>query len=143
MKTAMMTDVQLLQRYADEGSEEMFAELVRRHLPLVYAAALRQVAGAVHRAEDITQNVFIELARQARPLSQRSDIVGWLYTSTHYTAAKLKRSEARRQTREQEAQIMQETLSFSSEIEWNHLRPVLDEAMHELSASDRELILLR
>jgi len=140
----MLADVELLQRYAENGSEEMFAELVRRHLPLVYAAALRQVHGAVHRAEDVTQTVFIELARNARKLMRRSDILGWLYTTTHYTAAKLKRGEQRRQVREQEAHLMQEIETrLSPEIESDRLGPVLDEAMHALSEGDREIILMR
>lgn len=137
----MMDDTELLQRYAATRAEEMFAELVKRHLSLVYAAALRQTNGAVHRAEDVTQTVFIELARNARALSRRTGLAGWLYTTTHYTAAKLKRAEQRRQNREQEAHLMQEI--SASEIEWERLRPVLDEAMHELSESDREVILMR
>jgi RNA polymerase sigma factor (sigma-70 family) len=139
----MIPDGQLLQGYAEQGAEEMFAEIVRRHLPFVYAAALRQTNGAVHRAEDVTQLVFIELARNARALGRRDEIIGWLYTTTHYTAAKLKRTELRRQNREQEAFIMQQASSASDHVNWEQLRPVLDEAMHELPARDRELILMR
>jgi RNA polymerase sigma factor (sigma-70 family) len=140
----MTEDAELLQRYAASRSGEDFAELVRRHLPLVYAAALRQLDGAVHRAEDVAQTVFIELARRARPLSRRTEIVGWLHTTTHHAAAKLKRSEQRRQVREQEALHMQENSSPSSAaIEWERLRPVLDEVMLELNDREREVILMR
>ena len=140
----MNDDAELLRRYAEDRTEAPFAELVRRHLPLVYAAALRQVGGAVHRAEDVTQTVFIELARNARVLARRSEIVGWLYTTTHFTAAKLKRGEQRRQNREHEAHIMQQILSSpAAEIDWERLRPVLDDAMHDLSPADRDMILLR
>src|SRR5882724_9771270 len=48
----MMNDSELLRRYAEDASEEAFAELVRRHLHLVYAAAWRQT-GDAHRAEDV------------------------------------------------------------------------------------------
>ena len=82
-------DTELLRRYADNGSEAAFAELVSRHVGLVYAAALRQVGGAAHRAQDVAQTVFVALARQAASLSRRTEIVGWLYTSTHHVAAKL------------------------------------------------------
>lgn len=137
-------DAELLRRYAEEGSNAAFAELVRRHVGLVYAAALRQLGGAVHRAEEVTQGVFIDLARKAGALARRTEIVGWLYTSTHHAAAKLKRDEQRRQHREQEAHTMQEISSDSADrIDWDRLRPVLDSAMHELGERDRAVILLR
>jgi len=140
----MMTDAELLRRYAETGSQEAFAELVHRHLTFVYAAALRQVDGSSHRAEDVTQAVFTALARKAGSLTHRAELIGWLYTSTHFAAAKLKRTEQRRQTHEQEAHAMQELLSSNGAgAEWERLRPVLDDAMHALPERDREAILLR
>lgn len=140
----MNDDIALLRRYVEVRDESAFAELVRRHLGLVYGAALRQLGGVAHRAEEVTQSVFTDLAQKAAALTRRNDIVGWLYTSTHFAAAKLKRSEQRRQGREQEAYLMNERLSDSAqEAAWERLRPVLDEAMHELDERDREVILLR
>ena len=137
-------DTELLRRYAEDGSEAAFAELVSRHVGLVYAAALRQVGGAAHRAQDVSQTVFIALARQAAPLSRRTELVGWLYTSTHHVAAKLKRTEQRRAQREQEAHAMNEINADNrAAADWDRLRPVLDAAMHGLSDADREAILLR
>lgn len=140
----MIDDAELLRRYTKENSEEAFAELVRRHLPLVYNAALRQLANATHRAEDVAQMVFTDLVRKAPSLARRSHLGGWLYLSTHYAAAKLKRAEQRRQIREQAAHVMNGTFSDASvEVEWEQLRPVLDDAMVELSERDRQVILLR
>ena len=88
--------------------------------------------------------VFVALARQAGPLSRRTEIVGWLYTSTHHVAAKLKRTEQRRALREQEPHAMNEiNADDRAAADWERLRPVLDEAMHGLSDADREAILLR
>jgi len=140
----MPDEIQLLRRYAENRDEKAFAALVEQTLPLVYPAALRQLDGAAHRAQDVTQTVFVELARQAQRLASRTEIIGWLYTSTHHVAAKVKRSEARRQRREEEAHIMLENTSVdSAHADWNRLRPVLDDAMHELSESSRQAILLR
>jgi RNA polymerase sigma factor (sigma-70 family) len=140
----MTTDGELLRRYAESASEEAFGELVRRHLDLVYSAALRQVNRDAPMAQDVAQSVFADLAGKARSLKDRAALAGWLYTSTHYAAAKAVRAERRRQNHEQEAHAMQEILRDSEPgPDWEACRPVLDAAMHELSEPDREVILLR
>jgi RNA polymerase sigma factor (sigma-70 family) len=102
----MTADAELLRQYGEGLSEEAFGELVRRHLDLVYSAALRHVNGDAHLAEDVTQRVFSDLAKKARSLSHRTDLVGWLYTSTHFAAAKAIRVERRRKARDTEAYEM-------------------------------------
>ena len=140
----MTPDSELLRSYAEKGSEVAFAELVRRYLNLVYSAALRQVNGDAHLAQDVTQTVFADLARKAVALSQRQVLAGWLYTSTHFAAAKAVRTERRRQTHEQESHAMEELLrNPGSGFDWETLRPVLDKVMHELKESDRDAILMR
>ena len=140
----MNLDNELLCRYAEAHCEDAFAELVRRHVSLVYSAALRQVNGDAHLAQDVAQNVFTDLARKAATLSRRPALTGWLYTSTHFAAAKAVRSESRRRAHEQQAQAMQELLQdIAQEPDWEKLRPVLDQVMHELNDSDRELLLMR
>jgi RNA polymerase sigma factor (sigma-70 family) len=141
---AMILDCELLRRYADTHAEDAFAELVRRHINLVYSAAMRQVNGDSHLAQDVAQTVFAELARKAAALSRRQLLTGWLYTCTHFTAAKAVRKEFRRRTHEQEAHSMQELChSPASDIDWENIRPVLDKVMHKLKESDRDVILMR
>lgn len=140
----MQDDARLLERYARERAEEAFAELVRRHINLVYTAALRQTGGHAPIAEDVTQQVFAELARQAGRLTRHPALSGWLYTTTRNLALRVARSEVRRQHREQEAEMIRETANVAEPApDWNRLAPVLDEAMHELSEKDRQAILLR
>jgi RNA polymerase sigma factor (sigma-70 family) len=140
----MNLDSELLCRYADAHCEDAFAELVRRHVNLVYSAALRQVNGDAHLAQDVAQNVFTDLARKAATLSRRPALTGWLYTSTHFAAAKAVRSESRRRAHEQEAHAMQELLQDPAQgPDWEKLGPVLDKVMHELNDSDREMVLMR
>src|SRR6188474_317408 len=128
----MPDDAQLLRRYADEKSETAFAELVRRYLNLVYSAALRQVGGDAHRAQDVAQVVFSTLAQKAASLTGHPVLAGWLYTATQHAAAKVIRSETRRHAREQEAHAMHEILSPGrAAIDWDRVRPVLDDAMRE------------
>ena len=59
----MTPDGELLRRYTETNSENAFAELVERHLNLVYSAALRQVNGDAHLAQDVAQTVFVNLAQ--------------------------------------------------------------------------------
>ena len=137
-------DIELLRRYVFERSEAAFTELVQQYVALVYSAALRQTNGDVHLAEDVTQEVFTDLARKAARLTRHTSLAGWLYTSTRYAAATLRRGEQRRFAREQEVHAMNQLLhSAETDPAWEHLRPVLDEAMHDLKAADREAVLLR
>ena len=80
-------DAELLRRYATTRSEADFADLVRRHVNLVYSAALRQVNGDAHLAQDITQLVFADLARKAESVASHRVLAGWLFTSTRFAAA--------------------------------------------------------
>jgi RNA polymerase sigma factor (sigma-70 family) len=141
----MKDDAELLRCYTDEASEEAFTKLVQRYVDLVYSAAWRQVGGDAHRAKDVTQVVFIALARKAAALRHRPALAGWLYISTRLAAMEVMRAERRRQTREQEIHIMNEFLSTdaTSAVDWDKVRPVLDDAMSQLSTRDRELLLLR
>ncbi len=140
----MATDAELLRSYACARSESAFTELVQRHINLVYSTALREARGDASLAEDITQTVFVELAKKASKLIKHPALAGWLYTCVRKMASNLRRSEERRQGREQEAQTMNELLtSNSSDSVWRQMRPVVDDAMHELSETDRAAVVLR
>ncbi len=135
---------ELLRRYVASQSETAFAELVRQNIALVYSAALRQVNGDGPAAEDVAQAVFTDLARKAPGLTNHPSLTGWLYTSTRYLASKVCRAEQSRRSREQKAHAMNQLLqSNDPDTIWQDLRPLLDDAMHDLSASDREAVLLR
>jgi RNA polymerase sigma factor (sigma-70 family) len=139
----MTDDFQLLQRFATNGDEDAFRQLIERHLNLVYSAAFRQLAGDAHLAQDVTQMVFTVLARKAGNLSSNVVLAGWLHQATRFAAAKTIRTERRRRGREQEAFAMQETSSPSSTTDWETLGPELDSAIGKLKATDRDALLLR
>ena len=139
----MKNDIDLLRRYVEDASEEAFTEITRRHIDFVYGAALRQARNP-HRAEDITQAVFTDLARKAATLLGRTELVGWLYVSTRYAATSVVRSEARREAREREARMNQDVSSNPNEgVDWRSIDPVLDAALSELGEMDRTALLLR
>ena len=152
----MLTDTDLLRRYAQHGSEAAFGDLVARHVNLVYSTALRIVNGDTHLACDVAQSVFTDLARKGMQLCARAEkspnteataclsISGWLYTSTRFAAAKAVRAEQTRRQHEQKAHAMKELLHGEPvEPDWTQLRPVLDDAMGVLDEADRGALLLR
>jgi RNA polymerase sigma factor (sigma-70 family) len=135
-------DHELLMRFRENGSEEAFATIVHRHISLVHSVALRHTCNASH-AEEITQAVFVILARKAASLGRGVVLSGWLYHTARLTAANFLRSEIRRSRREHEAltqplseEPMQNTL-------WEELSPSLDDAMASLRPVERDALVLR
>src|SRR5262249_23192291 len=136
------TDQDLLREYAGEGSEAAFSELVHRHVDFVYSAALRIVTNRL-LAEEVSQKVFLVLAQNARQLTNRLVLAGWLHCTTRNVAANAIRSEVRRRAWEQEAVAMNEPVTPDNESVWEAIAPHLDEAVGQLNEADREAIFLR
>ncbi len=134
------TDLELLQQYTRLKSEQAFAELVRRHIGLVYSAALRQVRSP-QLAEEVAQSAFADLARSADTLKADSIVSAWLYQVTRRTAIDVVRRETRRQLREQIATEMNAMNATASD--WTQIEPLLDEAVSALDDTDRAAVLLR
>ena len=141
MGKMMTDDMALLREYAQRNSEEAFAALVSRHVNLVYSVALRQVRDP-HLAEEITQAVFVILARKAKSLHAKTILAGWLCRTARYTCADAMKIQRRRQHREQEA-FMQSTLSESESEAWTQIAPLLDTALAHLGETDHNAIVLR
>lgn len=135
-------DAHLLRAYTDQGSEDAFAELVRRHMDWVYSASLRMVRDP-HLAEDVTQAAFVALARSAPRLADHPVLSGWLHRTAQNIAVQTVRATERRRSREQQAAIMNELLDHDSDATWKWIAPHLDDALGVLSDSDRDALTLR
>jgi hypothetical protein len=95
--TSEMTESrELLAQYANTGSEVAFGELVTRYINLVYSTALRLLGGDTQLAEDVTQTVFIRLARMSKTLATEVMLGGWLHRNAFHVATTVARSECRR-----------------------------------------------
>ncbi len=139
---ADVNDMALLREYDRLGSEEAFARLVKKHVHLVYSVALRRVGVPAH-AEEITQVVFVILARKARSLRHDTILEGWLHETARLTALDFLRRERRRQHREQEAFMESSLHSQRDDRTWDRLAPLLDEAIGRLGSKDRNAVMLR
>jgi RNA polymerase sigma factor (sigma-70 family) len=138
-----MDDMQLLQQYAQAGSQDAFERLVTRHIDWVYSVCLRGVKDR-HLAEDVTQAVFIILARKSKSLAPNTILRGWLFKAARFAVADALKKQNRHKRHVQRAAEMgagelsaQETAAFSS------LAPALEEAVACLGEKDRQAIMLR
>src|SRR2546423_3991496 len=122
----MIADMELVREYARTGSEDAFQTLVSRHINLVYSSALRQV-GDAHLADDVTQAVFILLARKASSLGDKTILSAWLYRAALFAAKDALKMQMRRHLREHEA-YMQSTIEATAiDKTWDELAPCVDE----------------
>jgi len=138
-----MDDMLLLDKYAREHSDDAFRQIVDYHLDWVYSVCLRLVRDR-HLAEDVTQAVFIVLARKAPSLPRQRVLAPWLLRVCHYCAANALRKEAIRHEHERKAADMtRQNTDQCEDPTWNQIAPALDSAVQRLARSDRHVVLLR
>lgn len=147
-------DLELLRQYAREGSQPAFAQLVSRHVNLVYSAALRQVRDPA-TAEDVTQTVFAALASRAARIRPGTIVAGWLLLTTRFAAKDALRAAGRRQRHERAAALqraadMRDIEASSSALreaasrdEQSRLEAVLDAVLAKLGPAGRNAVILR
>lgn len=139
----MSSDAALLHRYVDSQDEGAFTELVRRHLPVVYAAAMRRANGRADLAGDAAHQVFCDLARKSPALVRHESLIGWLHQSTRYAVIDALRADIRRRKLLLRASKMADDPSPEPPLDRDHLRPWLDAAMDNLREADRDAVLMR
>lgn len=137
------SDAGLLERFRG-GEQAAFGELCGRYVDGVYAAAVRQL-GDGHLAEDVTQAVFLILARKAGALRGKVVLAAWLHRTTRYCAANARRVRANRRLHERRAAAMaaERVAGDGGEEERGRLWAAIDEAVERLPAREREVIVLR
>jgi len=149
LRTSMATsdhrsDTDLLLAFGRDGDEAAFEALARRHVDMIFAVSLRR-SGNRQLAEEATQNVLIALSGRARKHSvPESNLTAWLHTSTKFEVSKLQRRESRIKKREQAyATERMKTTTLDDEESFQRLLPMLDQAIDQLRAADREVIVRR
>jgi len=135
-----MSGNDLLAEFREKRAEAPFAELVRRYTNFVYSVGKRRTANEA-LAQEVTQLVFVKLAKTPPKLRGEAELVAWLHRTTVNLSIDLWRSENRRRRREEHAVAMQ--ADPAPDVAWNELAPVVDEALNDLTDADRQAILLR
>jgi RNA polymerase sigma factor (sigma-70 family) len=135
-----MNGTDALAEFRATRAEAAFSELVRRYTNLVYSIGKRRVLDNI-LAQEVTQIVFIRLAKSPPKLNSEAQLLTWLHRTAVHVSIDLWRSETRRRAREHHAMSMNN--NPSEEVAWKEISPILDEALDELNDADRQAILLR
>lgn len=139
-----MEDRLLLQRFVKDNSQEAFAALTARYLNLVYAACRRELDDA-DAAEDVTQAVFLILARKAPSLGRNVVLSGWLFQTARFAAKNARLQATRRAAYEQKAAgaMMEQPQTQTEDEHWAEIEPLLNQSLAALKAGERDCVLLR
>jgi RNA polymerase sigma factor (sigma-70 family) len=133
-------DRNLLERFVATRDEAAFAELVRRHGPMVQGVC-RRVLRDGHAAEDAFQATFLVLVYKARSIRRPELLGNWLHGVAHRTAVRARDAAARRRAREREVTDMPGD-DPAAEVLWRDLRAVLDEELGRLAQVYRAPLVL-
>jgi RNA polymerase sigma factor (sigma-70 family) len=131
------TDQTLLARFVSgpqDGRQAAFAELVRRHAPMVVATC-RRLVGTNADADDAAQAVFLTLAHKAREVGRHPTLAGWLHRVARNIGMRQRDALAARRRHEthQEARAMQSSGQGVTPPGSDELREVLDAGLDKLS----------
>jgi RNA polymerase sigma-70 factor (ECF subfamily) len=131
--TEVETDLSLLRRFALEGSNDAFSEIVRRYSGVVFAASFR-ILGDEARAKDVSQETFFRLVQ--RPQSVTRSLGGWLHQAATHLALDVKRSEKARRNREH----VYGSTRQGDVLRWQDISPYIDQALLDLPEGARLLL---
>ena len=138
----MTPDWLLLRRYAKENSQEAFAVLTERYLGLVYSVCLRELHDP-ELAQDVTQAVFLLLARTALSFRSRTALPGWLFRTARFASQNARTRELRRRKYEEKAAMERHPQARTDSAAWEDIEPTLNQSLAALGEAERDCILLR
>jgi RNA polymerase sigma factor (sigma-70 family) len=134
------SDGQLLADFLDKRDEASFAEIMRRHGPMVLATC-RRLSGNAADAEDCFQATFLVLVRAAASLRSRETVGNWLYGVAYHTALKARTQARRRRDKELTVRTVPQFQPGPEDC-FQEVQAVLDEELNRLPARFREAFVL-
>ena len=140
----MHTTDQDLHDYSQQGSPEAFRRIVDRYVSAVHTAAMRVLWQRQPLAEEVTQEVFVLLARKAAALPSSIELGGWLHRQAVRLSLNALRTERRRAAREATAlQLHTMNTATDESHRWADVMPHVDAEMLKLSTADQQALALR
>lgn len=136
-----MTPDEQLHLYATQRSQDAFSAVVNEYGPMVYQVARRQVKDA-HLAEDITQAVFVLLARRADKIGS-GRMPGWLMKTAYFMSRDALKRNWTRQKHERQAAATAPDALPDPNPEVQEFQPALDGALARLKQPDRDVLTMR
>jgi RNA polymerase sigma factor (sigma-70 family) len=123
-------DAELLGRFTADRDEAAFAELMRRHGPMVLGVC-RSVLHQEQDAEDAFQAAFLTLARKAGSIRHGAALAGWLHEVAYRAAIRARAGAFRRRACERKALTMAAT-DPALDLTLRDLQRVLHEELRQL-----------
>jgi RNA polymerase sigma factor (sigma-70 family) len=120
----------LLDRFASQGNQDAFAELMNRHGPYILGVC-RRLTYHQQDAEDVFQACFLELVRKANSIRQQGSVAGWLQTVAVRLSKKARARRARRHEKEAAAPMKQTTVT-PDDLTWSEVRQIVEEEIARL-----------
>ncbi len=130
----------LLKQFVNEGNQDAFAALMKRHESYVLSVC-RHLTSNVQDAEDIFQACFLELVRKAGSIRQHDCVAGWLQTVAVRLAHKTSAKQSQRRQKEAQA-VRPSTDASSDDISWREACRILEEEIAQLPEDLRLPIIL-
>jgi RNA polymerase sigma factor (sigma-70 family) len=133
-------DRELLLRFSSRHDESAFAEVARRHAPMVLRVC-RHVLHNSHDAEDVAQAALLLLARKAASIGWHDSVAGWLFQTAYRLALNARIAAGRRSRHEARAKPAAPADPVA-ELTVRELQAALDEEISRLPPKYRAPIIL-
>ena len=127
-------DQVMLRQFVLRNDADAFAALSNQYASLVYGVCWR-ILRDEHKAADAAQETFLQLLRQAHKI--HGSVAAWLHRVATGKAIDIIRKDKRQR---EHLQSFQASLDDSQE-DWAQLSMCIDEALNQLDAQSREIII--
>ncbi len=135
-----LSDRELLKRFTAERDQAAFANLMRRHGPMVHGVC-RRVLRQAQDAEDVFQATFLVLAQKSSALRWQESVGNWLHGVAYRLALKVKTRAAKRNAKQ--SRVRQPPVNdLLDEVTVREAQTILDEELARLPENYRAPIVL-